>query len=52
MFYEEGRFSPGGFVHATCAATYFETAEILARLKHFSPEISEEDLVQLGALIR
>ena len=52
VFYEDGRFSPGGFVHATCAATYFETAEILARVKHFSPDISEEDLIQLGGLIR
>ena len=52
VFYEDGRFSPGGFVHATCAASYFETAEILARVKHFSPEISEEDLIQLGGLIR
>jgi hypothetical protein len=52
VFYEEGRFSPGGFVHAACAASYFETSDILGRLKHFSPDISEEDLVELGSLIR
>lgn len=52
VFYEDGRFTPGGFVHATCGATYFETAEILSRVKHFSPDISEEDLIQLGGLIR
>lgn len=52
VFYEEGRFTPGGFVHAACAASYFETSDILARLKHFSPDISEKDLVELGSLIR
>jgi hypothetical protein len=52
LFYEEGRFSPSGFVHAACAASYFETSDILARLKHFSPQITETDLVELGSLIR
>jgi hypothetical protein len=51
VFYEEGRFAPGGFVHAGCAASYFETLEILDRIKHFTPEINPEDLADLaGAL--
>ena len=48
LFYEEGRFVPSGFVHAACAATYFETPEILARVKHFSPALADEDLVEFG----
>lgn len=52
VFYEEGRFAASGFVHVGCAATYFETTDILARLKHFSPEISDADLIEIGGLIR
>jgi len=52
VFYEDGRFSPGGFVHATCAATYFETPDIVDRVKHFSPELGAGDLAELAALIK
>ena len=52
VFYEEGRFSPGGFVHATCAVSYFETPDILARVRHFSPGLEEADVAEIGALIR
>ena len=41
VFYEEGRFSPGGFVHLDCRAAYFETGDILERVLHFSPDLSE-----------
>jgi hypothetical protein len=47
VFYEEGRFSPGGFVHLTCRAAYFEGADILAPLLHFSPDLSAEDRADL-----
>jgi hypothetical protein len=40
-FYEEGQFSPGGFVHLDCRQAYFETDDILERLLHFSPALSE-----------
>ena len=46
-FYEEGRFSPGGFVHMKCHRAYFEGNEALDRLLHFSPDLDErarEDL--------
>jgi hypothetical protein len=52
VYYEEGRFVPSGFVHATCAATYFETAEILSRLRHFTPALSTEDLAEIDSLLR
>lgn len=47
VFYEEGRFSPSGFIHPACAQSYFESADILPRLKHFSPRLSEEDLREI-----
>src|SRR4029453_6133079 len=37
MFYEEGQFRPLGFIHAGCTKDYFETADILEPLLHFSP---------------
>ncbi len=51
VFYEDGRFSPGGFVHATCAPVYFETADIIDRVRHFSPDLTAGDLAELGAAI-
>lgn len=51
VFYEEGRFSPAGFVHTTCARAYFETADLLARVRRFSPDLGEADLAQIQAEI-
>lgn len=48
-FYEEGRFSPGGFVHMKCHRAYFEGNEVLDRTLHFSPDLDEaarEDLIR------
>ena len=42
-FYEEGRFSPGGFVHMTCRKAYFETDDLAERLLRFSPALTEEE---------
>lgn len=52
VFYEDGRFSPGGFVHARCAAAYFETTDILVRLTHFSPALTATDLQDLRDALR
>lgn len=49
VFYEEGRFSPGGFVHCRCARSYFETDALLPRVRCFAPDLGEEDLRQLEA---
>jgi hypothetical protein len=40
-FYEEGRFSPGGFVHLTCRLAYFETEDLLDRMLRFSPALDD-----------
>jgi hypothetical protein len=47
VFFEEYRFSPGGFVHARCARDYFETAAIIDRLQHFAPSLSPAELAEL-----
>jgi hypothetical protein len=44
VFYEEGRFTPSGFIHVRCVLPYFETTEIRPRLAHFSPEVGAGDL--------
>jgi len=48
VFYEEGRFSPGGFVHLDCRRTYFGTDDILEHVLRFSPTLSDEEREDLG----
>jgi hypothetical protein len=49
LFYEEGRFSPAGFVHVSCAPAYFGTGDVLPRVRRFAPGLSAEDLAALEA---
>jgi hypothetical protein len=51
VFYEEGRFSPAGFVHPRCAGAYFETGDVVPRLRRFSPGLSDDDLREIGAAL-
>lgn len=46
-FYQDGRFSPGGFIHLGCRKDYFETDEILEHLLHFSASLSETERDEL-----
>ena len=47
VFYEEGRFAPGGSVHLACRRSYFETGEILNQVLKFSPDLSDADREEL-----
>lgn len=47
VFLEEGRFSPGGFVHLGCRKDYFETGDVLDQVLHFSPALSEAEREEL-----
>jgi hypothetical protein len=47
VFYEEGRFSPGGFVHLECRNAYFETDDILEQVLYFSPALSDGERDEL-----
>ena len=46
-FYEEGRFSPGGFVHVACCQDYFETTQIVDRLLHFSDPLDAGEIGEI-----
>jgi hypothetical protein len=47
VFYEEGRFSPGGYVHLDCREAYFETDDVLEHVLHFSPGLSDGEREEL-----
>jgi hypothetical protein len=47
VFYEDGRFAAAGYVHARCSRAYFETTDVLPRLRRFSPDLGDEDLAQI-----
>jgi hypothetical protein len=49
VFYEDGRFSPSGFIHVRCAPVYLETSDIMPRLRHFSPALTTADLDEIQA---
>ena len=48
-YYEDGRFAPSGFIHVRCAPAYFETTEIMERVRHLSPELTDADITQIQA---
>jgi hypothetical protein len=52
MFYEEGRFVPSGYIHLPCVPAYLETSEIVDRLRHFSPTLSEGDWTEIEQRLR
>jgi hypothetical protein len=47
VFHEEGRFSPGGFVHLDCRKAYFETDGVLDQVLHFSSDLSDSEREEL-----
>jgi hypothetical protein len=49
VFYEEGRFAPSGYLHPGCCQAYFETTDLLPRLRRFSPNLRDEDVGGLQA---
>jgi Poly(ADP-ribose) polymerase and DNA-Ligase Zn-finger region len=48
VYFEGYRFEPSGYIHAECANEYFETVDILDRVRHFSPELEPAELDELG----
>jgi len=47
VFYEDGRFSPSGFIHLGCVAAYIETTAIVPRVRHFTPALTADDLAEI-----
>ena len=49
VYFEEGRFSPAGSLHVPCAGAYFETTDVIPRIKRFSPGLGEAELQEIQA---
>jgi hypothetical protein len=47
VFYEDGRFAPSGYIHLTCVPGYLETTDILGRLRHFTPQLTDADAADI-----
>lgn len=47
VHFDEGQFSPGGYVHVGCRNAYFETTDILEPLLHFSVRLSDAEREEL-----
>ena len=43
VYFEEGMFSPGGFIHAACGSAYFENHDFCDHVLHFSRNLTDED---------
>jgi hypothetical protein len=52
VFFEEHRFQPSGFIHAACAQAYFETTDMLERIRHFNPGLGEAELEAVGTALQ
>jgi len=50
--FEEGRMSPSGFIHAECAKAYFDTTDIMDRVKKLSPDLDDAALSDLAEQLR
>ncbi|HEX5100056.1 MAG TPA: hypothetical protein VFV94_11175 [Polyangiaceae bacterium] len=42
--WEDGRFSPMGSIHVTCAPSYFGTRELMERVERSSPKLAPDDV--------
>ncbi len=49
VFYEEGQFQAAGSIHPKCAQAYFETTDVVPRLRHFSRSLTDQDAKELQA---
>jgi hypothetical protein len=44
--WEDGRFSPAGYVHARCGSGYFETRDFFERLQKLTPDLGAADAAE------
>jgi hypothetical protein len=47
VFFEDGRFSPGGYVHLACHKAYFANNEVLDQILHFSGDLTDGERDEL-----
>jgi hypothetical protein len=46
--FEEGRSNAIGTIHASCAEAYFGTADVLARARRLTPDLTDDDAADLN----
>jgi hypothetical protein len=51
QMFEEGRFSPIGSIHVECAKAYFETKDVLERMRKLTPSLSDADAAEITRLL-
>jgi hypothetical protein len=51
VYYEEGQFSPSGFVHLECRNRYFETDDVREPVLHFSADLGEAERRELASTL-
>ncbi len=51
VFYQEGVFDSGGFIHLACAPDYFETADLLDVIRHFAPAAEAAELAEAARML-
>lgn len=49
--WEDGRFSPAGSIHVTCAPSYFGTRELMARIERANPNLPADDVARMRELV-
>lgn len=49
--WEDGRFSPMGSIHVTCAPSYFGTRELMSRIRKGTPDLAEADADEMAKLV-
>jgi hypothetical protein len=49
--WEDGRFSPMGSLHMTCAPSYFGTRDVMARVRRSTPDLPEGDAAEMAQLV-
>jgi hypothetical protein len=47
QMFEEGRPNPIGTIHVSCAEAYFGTADVLARARRLTPDLTDDDASDL-----
>ncbi len=52
VFFQDGRFDPGGFMHVACRQAYFETDDIRDQVLHFSSNLGDGDREELKQALR
>ena len=51
VYYEEGRFTPGGYIHAACSRAYLETDDVLEPVLQLTPALSETERQELSVAL-